>query len=142
MVRALLAALLVALVVVAPVARADIPVRVRVIKGSRHGPAAFDPKLSDLKKQLSRLSYVRWDQVDQQDIPMAPGKTVFVTLPDGEHMGLTLLEARGDTVTFEVALAHRNTQSRLTIEKDKRIVHQVSGEKSGVAYFATIHPWP
>jgi hypothetical protein len=41
-----------------------------------------------------------------------------------------------------VALAQRNTQSRLTIEKGQRIVHQVSSEKSGVAYFVTVHASP
>jgi hypothetical protein len=32
--------------------------------------------------------------------------------------------------------------SRLTIEKGKRIVHQVTSEKGGVAYFVTLHAWP
>jgi hypothetical protein len=51
-------------------------------------------------------------------------------------------EVRGDTVTVEVALAQRNAMSRLTIEKGQRIVHQVTGEKAGVAYFVTVMAWP
>jgi hypothetical protein len=45
-------------------------------------------------------------------------------------------------VTIEVALAARNTQSRLTIEKGQRIVHQVSAEKGGSAFFLTVTAWP
>ena len=120
----------------------DVPVRVRVLKGSRAAPAKVDPKLADLKKQLGKLAYVQWDQVNEQQLTMTSQKTVFVDLPGGEHVGLTLQEVRGQTVTFEVALAQRNTMSRLTIEKNQRIVHQVSGEKGGVAYFVTVHAWP
>jgi hypothetical protein len=69
-------------------------------------------------------------------------KTEFVPLPSGEHVALTVQETNGKNVTIEVALAQRNTQSRLTIEKGQRIVHQVSGEKGGVAYFVTVHPAP
>ena len=57
-------------------------------------------------------------------------------------MALTVQDANGRNVTIEVALAQRNTQSRLTIEKGQRIVHQVSGEKGGVAYFVTVHVAP
>jgi hypothetical protein len=121
---------------------ADVPVRVRVLKGDRKGPAQVDPKLEDLKKQLGKLAYLRWDQVKVQELTMADRKVQFVDLPDGEHVGLTLQEVRGDTVTFEVALAQRNTMTRLTIEKGKRIVHQVTGEKGGVAYFVSVHAWP
>jgi len=121
---------------------ADVPVRVRVLKGSRQGPAQVDAKLDDLKKQLGKLAYVRWEQVKEQQLTMTDKKTQFVDLPGGDHVGLTLQEVRGQTVTFEVALAQRNTMSRLTIEKNQRIVHQVSGEKGGVAYFVTVHAWP
>jgi hypothetical protein len=120
----------------------EVPVRVRVLKGSRQGPASVDPKLVDLKKQLGKLAYVKWEQLSEQRLTMADKKTQFVDLPGGEHVGLTLQEVRGQTVTFEVALAQRNTMSRLTIEKGQRIVHQVSGEKGGVAYFLTVHAWP
>ena len=37
--------------------------------------------------------------------------------------------------------AHKAT-SRLTISKDKRLVHQVTPEKAGEAYFVTVRPWP
>lgn len=121
---------------------ADVPVRVRVLKGDRKGPAQVDPKLEDLRKQLGKLAYLRWDQVKVQELTMADKKTQFVDLPDGNHVGLTLQDVRGDTVTFEVAMAQRNTMTRLTIEKGKRIVHQVTGEKGGVAYFVTVHAWP
>ncbi len=136
------AAATLALLLLPALALADVPVRVRVLKGDRKGPAQVDPKLDDLKKQLGKLAYVKWDQVKEQGLTMAEKKVQFVDLPDGEHVGLTLQEVRGDTVTFEVALAQRNTMSRLTIEKGKRIVHQVSGEKGGVAYFVTLHAWP
>jgi hypothetical protein len=137
-----LAAACLALLLLPALAAADVPVRVRVLKGSRQGPALVDPKLDDLKKQLGKLAYVKWEQVNEQRLTMADKKTQFVDLPGGQHVGLTLQEVRGETVTFEVALAQRNTMSRLTIEKNQRIVHQVSSEKSGVAYFVTVHAWP
>jgi hypothetical protein len=137
-----LAAACLALLLLPALAAADVPVRVRVLKGSRQGPAQVDPRLDDLKKQLGKLAYLRWEQVQEQRLDMADKKTRFFDLPNGEHVGLTLQEVRGDTVTFEVALAQRNTMSRLTIEKNQRIVHQVTGEKGGVAYFVTVHAWP
>ncbi len=141
--RVLVAAAVATALCAAPtLARADVPVRVRVLKGSRQSPPKFDPRLADLKKQLGRLSYSRWEQVKEQDLTMAPGKTEFVELPDGEHVALTVLDVRGDTVTFEVAMATRNTQSRLTIERNQRIVHQVSGEKNGSAFFVSARAWP
>jgi len=123
-------------------ALAEVPVRVRVIQGSRQGPASVDPKLEDLKKQLGKLAYVKWEQVKEARFTMADKKTEFVELPDGNHVGLTVQEVRGDTVTIEVALAQQNTMSRLTIEKGQRIVHQVTREKGGAAYFVTVHAWP
>ncbi len=140
--RIVVAAAAVALAAAPQLAAADVPVRVRIVKGSRQTPPKFDARLSDLKKQLSRLSYSQWEQVAEQDLSMAPGKTDFVTLPNGEHVGLTVLEVRGDTVTFEVAMATQNTQSRLTIDKNQRIVHQVTREKKGVAYFISARAWP
>lgn len=141
--RRILAAAATAALCAAPApAQADVPVRVRVVKGSRQTPPRFDPRLGDLKKQLSRLSYSQWDQVKEQDLTMAFGKTEFVELPSGEHVGLTVVDVRGDTVTFEVSMATRNTQSRLTIDKNQRIVHQVSPEKGGVAYFMSARAWP
>ena len=120
----------------------SIPVRIRILKGSRQGPPAFDARLSDLKGQLGRLAYVRWDQVSEQRDSMDPGRTVTVALPDGAALELSLVEARGDTVTFDVRVPQRRTHSRLTISRDQRIVHQVADEKGGVAYFASVRPWP
>lgn len=139
--RALLLALLTS-VALPVLAQADVPVHVRVIKGSRKGPAKVDPRLDNLKRQLSPLAYVRWEQTAEQVVTLAKGKTEFVTLPDGDHVGLTLQEQRGQTVTLEVALASRNVQSRLTVEKGQRIVHQVSGERGGSAFFLTVLAWP
>jgi hypothetical protein len=126
----------------APPAAQGIPVRVRIIRGARKGTAQVDPRLADLKKQLGKLAYVKWDQVQEVQLTIADRKTQFVELPDGQHVGFSVLEVHGETVTFEVALAQRNTMSRLTIEKGQRIVHQVSGEKGGVAYFVTLRAWP
>lgn len=123
-------------------AGAEVPVRVRVIEGSRQGPAAADPRLEDLRRQLSALAYVRWEQVSERRLDLAPGKVEFVPIPGGDEVAVTLQERRGDTVTIEVALASRNTQSRLTIQKGQRIVHQVSPEKGGAAIFLTVTAWP
>jgi hypothetical protein len=123
-------------------ARAEVPVRVRVIKGSRQGPASVDPRLGDLQRQLSPLAYVKWEQLDEKRFDLNRGQPVFVDLPGGDSAGVTLQERHGDTVTIEVALASRNTQSRLTVEKGQRIVHQVVPEKDGSALFLTITAWP
>lgn len=137
------AAVLATLAAAAPVpSHAEVPVRVRVIKGSRQGPPAVDPKLHDLKRQLSALAYVRWEQVDERQYDLDRGKPAFVDLPGGDTVGVTLQERRGHTVTIEVSLASRNTQSRLTVEKGQRIVHQVTGEKGGSAFFLTVMAWP
>jgi hypothetical protein len=136
-------ALVAALAAAAPApALAEVPVRARVIRGSRQGPASVDPRLEDLKRQLSPLAYVRWEQLDERTFDLTRGKTEFVSLPGGDDVALTLQERRGDTVTIEVALASRNTQSRLTVEKGQRIVHQVSPEKGGAAFFLTVTAWP
>jgi hypothetical protein len=140
--RSFLVALLTLVTVSPALARSDVPVHVRVIKGSRHGPAKIDPRLDNLKRQLSPLAYVKWEQTEEKKISLARGKTEFVTLPDGDHVGLTLQEERPGTATFEVALASRNTQSRITIEKGQRIVHQVSAERGGSAFFLTVTAWP
>lgn len=139
----LAAALLATLAGAAPaVVQAEVPVRVRVIKGSRQGPASVDPKLQDLKRQLSPLAYVRWEQVDEKRYDLDKGKPAFVDLPGGDTVGVTLQERHGQTVTIEVSLASRNTQSRLTVEKGQRIVHQVTAEKGGSAFFLTVMAWP
>jgi hypothetical protein len=137
------AATLAFVIAIAPaVARAEVPVAVRVIKGSRQGPPKVDPRLDDLRRQLSPLAYVRWDQVSEKRLDLNRGRTEFVELPDGDTAALTLQERHGDTVTFEVALTSRNTQSRLTVQKGQRIVHQVTGEKKGAALFLTVMAWP
>jgi hypothetical protein len=119
-----------------------VPVRIRVIKGSRQGPAAIDPRLQNQARQLSALAYVKWELVDEKALDLTQGKPQFLSLPGGDDVGVTLQERRGDTVTIEVALAARNTQSRLTVEKGQRIVHQVSPEKNGTALFLTVLAWP
>ena len=124
------------------VAEAQVPVRIRVIKGSRQGPAKMDPRLDDQKRQLSALAYVRWEQVDEKRLELQEGQPQFVTIPGGEDVAVTLQERRGNTVTIEVAVASRNTQSRLTVEKGQRIVHQVTAEKGGSAFFLTVLAWP
>ena len=144
MTRRTFAALLAAAVLATlpAVAEAQVPVRVRIIKGSRQGPASVDPRLEDQKRQLSALAYVKWEQVEEKRLELQQGKPQFVTIPGGEDVAVTLQERRGDTVTIEVALAARNTQSRLTVEKGQRIVHQVTAEKGGAAYFLTVLAWP
>ncbi len=136
---------LVVAVAVAPLAShaaGTIPVRVRIIQGSRQGPPAIDPKLADLTPQLGRLAYQRWDQVGEHDKQMEFGKAMSFPLPDGATLDLTLTDARKDTVTFDVRVPAHKTHSRLTISKDQRIVHQVADEKNGTALFATVRPWP
>jgi hypothetical protein len=123
-------------------AAGTVPVRVRIIKGSRQGPPAVDPKLSDLAAQLGRLAYQRWDEVGEHRKDMEFGKPVSLPLPNGATLELTLVDSRTDTVTFEVRVPAHKTHSRLTISKDQRIVHQVVDEKGGEAYFATVRPWP
>ena len=144
MIRRSIAALLAAaaLAAIPAFAEAQVPVRVRVIRGSRQGPPSVDKRLDDLKRQLSPLAYVKWEQVDEKKLDLAQGQPQFVSPPGGDDVGVTLQESRGDKVTIEVALAARNTQSRLTIEKGQRIVHQVSAEKGGSAFFITVLAWP
>jgi hypothetical protein len=135
-------ALVAALAPPAAEAAPTIPVRVRIIRGSRQGPAAVDPKLADLQGQLGKLAYQRWDEMGEQQSAMEFNKPVTMPLPDGSTLELTLADARKETVTFDVKVPARKTYSRLTISKDQRIVHQVTGEKDGTAFFATIRPWP
>ena len=130
------------LLLVPLVARAEVPVGVRVIKGSRNGKAQVDPRLADLKRQLSPLAYVRWEQLSERKIVLVHGKTEFVDLPGGDTVGVTLEEHRGGVLTLEVALTQRNTQSRLTVEKGQRIVHGVVPEKNGEAVFIVLTGWP
>jgi hypothetical protein len=123
-------------------ASASVPVRVRIIKGSRQGPASVDPRLADLHGQLGRLAYQKWEEVGQQHFEMDWNKSVSMGIPDGSTLELTLLSGQRDTVTFQVRVPQKKMNSRLTISKEQRIVHQVADEKNGEAYFATIRPWP
>ncbi|HEU4383414.1 MAG TPA: hypothetical protein VFR85_07930 [Anaeromyxobacteraceae bacterium] len=119
-----------------------IPMRIRVIKGSRQGPAAVDPRLADLQPQLSRLAYARWEEAGEQQVDMDFKKPVAVALPGGERLEVELLESRRDTVTIEVRVPAHRSISRLTLSKDKRLVQQVTPEKGGEAFFVTVRPWP
>jgi len=124
------------------VARADVPVHLRIIKGSKKGPAKIDASLEPLKRQLSSLAYVRWEQASEDHRTLEKGKVETVKLPDGDEVTLAIAEEALDKVTFEVTVASRKTQSKLTVEKGQRIVHQVSGEKNGSAFFLTVIAWP
>ena len=139
----LTAALAVAAALPAAAKAADgVPARVRVVKASRGTPAHFDPRLEDVRKQVSALAWQRWELVSDQRPTLAQGQSTFVELPDGTHAALSVAELRGDIVTIEVAMAQKNTQTRVTIEKGQRIVHQVAKEKGGVALFIVVTPWP
>lgn len=118
-----------------------IPVRIRIIKGSRQG-AGVDPSLMDLQPQLSRLAYGRWEQVGEQRADMDFKRPVALSLPSGERLEIEILESTRDTVTVEVRVPAHRTTSRLTLSKDKRLVHQVTPERGGEAYFVTVRPWP
>lgn len=122
-------------------AGAQVPVRIRIIQGSRKGPAQVDPRLSAQARQLSALAYVNWQLVSEESLDLQQGKPQFVTA-GGEQVAVTLQERRGNAVTIEVAVAARNTQSRITVEKGQRIVHQVTPEKNGAALFVTVLAWP
>ncbi len=130
-----------ALLLAAP-AFADVPVHLRVIKGSKKGPAKMDPALEPLKRQLSSLAYVRWELASDEQRTMSKGKVESVTLPDGGEVTINVADESAEKVTFEVSVVARKTQSRLTVEKGQRIVHQVSGEKNGSAFFLTVIAWP
>jgi hypothetical protein len=144
-IRAVVAGFALALALLAPrtaEAADGVPARVRVAKASRAAPAQIDPRLEDVRKQVSALAWQRWDLVSDQTPSLTQGRSTFIDLPDGGQAALSVVEVRGDIVTIEVAMAQKNTQSRVTIEKGQRIVHQVAKEKDGVALFIVITPWP
>ena len=138
--RLLPAALL--LLAVPVLASAGVPVQVRVLEGSKKGPPRFDPRLEDLRRQLSPLAYVRWDERSERRLDMSRGKTEWVQIPNGDQVGLTLVEVHPDSVTVEVAISSQNTQSRLSVDRGQRIVHQVAREKDGAALFLSVNAWP
>jgi hypothetical protein len=123
-------------------ADAGIPARIRILKGARQGPPEVAPALKDLGQQLSHTAYVRWEQSGELQVTMEFKRPVAVALPDGMQVVVTLVESRRDTATYEVHVPSMRTHSRFTISKDKRIVHQVTPERGGEAYFLTIRPWP
>ena len=143
--RSLLAAAILAAVAFLPQAgrAADpVPARVRLVKATRAGPPLLDPRLEDVKKQVSALAWQRWDLLSDQTPTLSKDQSSFVDLPDGSHVALSIVETYGNVVTVEVSLAQKNTQSRVTIERGQRIVHQVAKEKNGVALFIVVTPWP
>ena len=125
-------------------ARAEetVPTRVRVVRATRGTPAKLDPRLEDVKKQFSALAWQRWELVSDETVSLTQGLSTFVDLPDGSHAALSVVDARGTIVTIEVSMAQKNTQTRVTIERGQRIVHQVAKEKKGLALFIVVTPWP
>jgi hypothetical protein len=143
MARHLLPAAAALLLLAAPaLASAEVPVRVRVLEGSKKGPPRLDPRLEDLRRQLSPLAYFRWEERSERKLAMTQGKTEWIPLPNGDQVGLTLLEVHPDSVTVEVSISSQNTQSRLAVDRGQRIVHQVSREKDGAALFLSVNAWP
>jgi hypothetical protein len=119
-------------------ADAPVPVRIRVIEGSRQGPPGVPPGLEDLRAQLSATAYVRWEQAGEVQATMQPRQTVPVSLPGGGSVSVTLVEYRSGAATFEVSAPGSRTQSRVTVPPGKRIVQQVAAERGGRAWFVTI----
>jgi hypothetical protein len=116
----------------------QVPVRIRVLKGSRQGPPGVPAGLEDLRAQLSATAYVRWEQANEVQASMQPRKPVQVALPDGGSVAVTLVESRQGAATFEVSAPGSRTQSRVTVAPGKRIVQQVTPERGGSAWFVTI----
>jgi hypothetical protein len=128
------------LLVASTAAAADgpLPVRIRVLQGSRQGAPGVPPGLEDLRGQLSATAYVRWEQAGEVQASMVPRKPVSVALPGGESVSVTLVESRSGAATFEVSAPASRTQSRVTVAPGKRIVQQVTAERGGSAWFVTI----
>jgi hypothetical protein len=120
----------------------DVPTRVRVLKATRGTPGKLDPRLEDVKKQISALAWQRWELVSDATVALQQTESTFVELPDGSRAALSVVEVRGKLVTIEVSIAQKNTQTRVTIERGQRIVHQVAKEKKGLALFIIVTPWP
>jgi hypothetical protein len=124
----------------APAGAADapVPVRIRMIQGSRQGPPGMPAGLEDLKGQLSATAYVRWEQAGETRESMVPRKPVSVATPGGDAVKVTLVDSRSGAATFEVSAPASRTQSRVTVAPGKRIVQQVTPERGGSAWFVTI----
>lgn len=121
---------------------AEVPVHVRIIKGSKKGPAKMDESLEVLKKQLSQLAYVRWEQASDEKKVMSKGSVETFKIPGGESVTLKLIDEQADKVTFEVTVVAGKAQNKVTVERGQRLVHQVTSEKNGSAYFLTAIVWP
>lgn len=119
-------------------AAAATPVRIQIAKGSRQGAPSIDARLDDVKAQLSKLAYVHWEVAGEHQASLDPGKSTSVALPEGGSLEVTLVEAKGNSLTFQVKGGRAN--SRLTISRGQRIVQQVTAEKDGAAYFGIIRP--
>src|SRR5260221_141468 len=83
--------------------KAGVAVRLRISKGSK-AAATVDPQLEDLKLQLSKISYTRWEQVREEELKMEIGQQKSIALPDGSALALTLEATGKDTVTFKAGL--------------------------------------
>lgn len=123
-------------------ALADVPVHVRIIKGSKKGPPKMDESLEVLKKQLSQLAYVRWEQASDEKRTMHKGDVGSFKIPGGDEVTLALVDEQPDSVTFEVSVIARKAQNKVTVKRGQRLVHQVSSEKDGSAFFLTAIVWP
>jgi len=124
------------------VADAEVPVHVRIIKGSKKGPAKMDESLAVLKKQLSQLAYVRWEATSDEKRTMHKGDVGSFKIPGGDEVTLALVDEQPDSVTFEVTVVARKAQNKVTVKRGQRLVHQVSSEKDGSAFFLTAIVWP
>lgn len=119
-------------------ARADVPVRVRLVKATKTGAAFVDPRLEPLRRQLAEVNYARWEQVAEKDLTLAKGKTEYVSLPSGEPVAITVQDVKPSNVTFEVAIPSYNAVSQAKIEKGQRILQQVTRPTDGVAFFVSV----
>jgi hypothetical protein len=119
-------------------ADAPLPVRIRLLQGSRQGAPGLPPGLEDLRGQLSATAYVRWEQAGEVQASMVPRKPVSVAIPGGDAVTVTLVESRAGAATFEVSAPASRTQSRVTVAPGRRIVQQVTPERGGSAWFVTI----
>ena len=54
----------------------------------------YSPTFEDLKRQLSALAYVKWEQVQEKRLDLTRGKVEFVTVPGGDEVhNVAVLEA-------------------------------------------------
>jgi hypothetical protein len=99
-----------------PPAAADITVEVRTISAQKGSPQ-FDPRLEDLRGQLSKAfaGYTSFSQVDTQSMKMAEKGSGKVRLVNGQEMTLTFFGLAGNLVTLGLNLVGKmNTTLRLS----------------------------